>query len=117
MLQVHNHKPFVWLLQIQTTRQHAVSVVHSYPWIPEKGRVLEVMAASIGEPPSELLMQPNGLDDLQHAANWQQVEEYLKTVNMSNLHLHVPLLQDASSAYSSDTQLGSFTDSPFDLLI
>ena len=107
----------VIVLQIQTTRQHAVSVVHSYPWIPEKCRILEVLAANTSEPPSELLMHPNGLDDLQHAANWQQIEEYLKTVNTSNLHLHVPLLQETSSVNSSDTQLGSFVDSPLDMLL
>lgn len=104
------------ILQIQTTRQHAIGIVHSYPWIPEKGRILEVMAAQIGEPSSELLMRPNGLDDLQHAANWQQIEDYLKTVNMSNLHLHVPLVQDGSSV-SSNTQLGSFFNGQVDSLM
>lgn len=94
-------------MQIQTTSQHAIGIVHSYPWIPEKGRILEVMAAQMGEPSSEVLMQPNGLDDLQHAANWQEIEDYLVTVNMTNLQFHVPLVKETSSL-SSDTHLGSF---------
>lgn len=80
------------VLQIQTCRQHAIAIVHSYPAIPEKARLLEVLAAQRGEPCKEILMQPAGLDSLQHSANWQQVVEYLQYVNADNLNRHVPLL-------------------------
>lgn len=78
--------------------------------------MLEVLAASRGEPSSEVLMQAGGVDDFQHAANWQQVEEYLKGVNTSNLHLHIPFLTEpAVSANSGDSQGGVFADSALDL--
>lgn len=77
---------------IQTCRQHAIAIVHSYPAIPEKARLLEVLAAQRGEPCKEDLMQPAGMDSLQHSANWQQVVEYLQYVNADNLNRHVPLL-------------------------
>ena len=81
-------------MQIQTCKQHATLIVHSYPAIPEKGRLLELLAAQRGEPSKEELMQPAGLDNLQHAANWQQVTDYLKFVNEDKLNQHVPLLLD-----------------------
>jgi len=90
--------PLTWLtgrvaaLQIQTCRQHAIAIVHSYPAIPEKGRLLEVLARQRGEPSKEVLMQSAGMDSLQHAANWQQVVEYLQNINADNLNQHVPLL-------------------------
>ena len=80
------------LMQIQTCKQHAIAIVHSYPAIPQKGRMLELLASQRGEPPKEVLMQSAGLDSVQHAANWQQVVEYLQYVNVGNLNQHVPLL-------------------------
>ena len=79
-------------MQIQTSKQHAITIVHSYPQIPEKGRILEALASQRGEPPKEALMQSAGMDSLQHAANWQQVVEYLQDVHASNLNQHVPLV-------------------------
>ncbi len=93
-----SESPFQWLtegvaaLQIQTCRQHAIAIVHSYPAIPEKGRLLEVLADQRGDPSKEVLMQSAGMDSLQHAANWQQVVEYLQYINAENLNQHVPLL-------------------------
>ncbi len=37
-------------------------------------------------------MQSAGMDGLQHAANWQQVVEYLQDVHACNLSQHVPLM-------------------------
>lgn len=80
------------VLQIQTSKQHATAIVHSYPAISEKGRLLEVIALQRGEPPKEVLMQSAGMDSLQHAANWQQVVDYLQYVRVDNLNQHVPLV-------------------------
>ncbi len=79
-------------MQILTCRQHATAIVHSHPQHPEKGRMMETLASQRGEPPQEELMQPAGMDSLQHAANWQQVVEYLQDVNASNLNQHVPFV-------------------------
>jgi len=54
--------------------------------------MMETLASQRGEPPQEELMQPAGMDSLQHAANWQQVVEYLQDVNASNLNQHVPFV-------------------------
>lgn len=79
-------------MQIQTSKQHAIAIVHSYPQIPAKGRILEALASQRGEPPKQALMQSAGMDGLQHAANWQQVVEYLQDVHAGNLSQHVPLM-------------------------
>lgn len=81
-------------MQIQTCKQHAILIVHSYPSIPQKGRLLELLASQRGEPPKEVLMQSAGLDNLQHAANWQQVVDYLCGVNAGNINQHVQLFAE-----------------------
>lgn len=35
-----------------------------------------------------------GLDDVQHEANWQEIVSYLQSLNASNLHKHVPLVNN-----------------------
>lgn len=87
----------LWCMQIITARQHAIGIVHSYPFIPEKHRLLELLVAKRNEPTVEALTQSAGLDDLQHAANWQQIDEYLKTVTVQNMHQYIPLMKDSMS--------------------
>ncbi|KAL0025899.1 hypothetical protein WJX77_000508 [Trebouxia sp. C0004] len=77
---------------IQTSKQHAIAIVHSYPQFPAKGRILQALASQRGEPPKEALMQSAGMDGLQHAANWHQVVEYLQNIHAGNLNQHVPLM-------------------------
>ena len=73
--------------------QQAICVVQPYPYIPDVFRSFEALAAMRGEPSTTTLTQPGPLDDLTHAANWQQVQNYLKTVTHENLHIHVPFIQ------------------------
>lgn len=54
--------------------------------------MLEVLAAQLVQPPLEQYMDGDGLDDVQHGSNWQQIPDYLKTLNISNLAQHVPLI-------------------------
>ncbi|KAL3132930.1 hypothetical protein ABBQ38_006844 [Trebouxia sp. C0009 RCD-2024] len=98
---------------IITAKQHAIGIVHSYPFIPEKHRLLELLVAIRHEPTVEALTQSTGLDDLQHAANWQQIDEYLKTVTVQNMHQYIPLIKDnvseeAALSLDSDQPLDSF---------
>lgn len=79
-------------LQIHTCMQQAVSIVFSYPWIPVKHKMLEVMAAQRGQPQFEQYMEGDGLDDVQHAVNWQLIPEYLSKLNINNLAQHVSLI-------------------------
>ncbi len=92
-----------------TAKQHAIGIVTSYPWIPEKHRLLELLGAKRGEPSAEILTQSAGLDNLQHAANWQQVEEYLKTVTIHNMTQHVPLIKDPALASSDPSLISSYS--------
>lgn len=95
-------------VQIQTCQQHAAAIVHSYPHIPEKGRFIEALASQRGEPPKEVLMQSAGMDSFQHAANWQQVVEYLQDVNAGNLNQHVPLMIQDNVPNVANSQLQGF---------
>lgn len=99
-------------LQILSARQHAIGIVHSYPFIPEKHRVLELLASKRNEPTAEALTQSAEVDDLQHAANWQQIEEYLKTVTAQNMNQYIPLIKDNTSRDPSFAS--SVTDQPLD---
>ena len=80
-------------VQIFTSRQLAIQVVHAYPWLLDKPRLLDVLAASYGELTTQAMQQFVEQDDLQHAADWQEVEQYLQCFTASDLHRHVPLLQ------------------------
>lgn len=95
-------------LQIQTCKQHATAIVHSYPQIPEKGQIIEALASQRGEPPKEVLMQAAGMDSFQHAANWQQVVEYLQDVNAGNLNQHVVLMIQDDMPNVANSQLEDF---------
>ena len=99
-------------LQILSARQHAIGIVHSYPFIPEKHRVLELLASKRNEPAAETLTQSVGVDDLQHAANWQQIEEYLKTVTAQNMNQYIPLIRENTSTDASF--VSSYTEQPLD---
>lgn len=80
--------------QVQTFKQHAVDIVAAYPWIPDKHRMLELLASQRGEPSVQFYLDGAGIDDAQHEASWQEVVEYLQSLNASNLHKHVPLLNN-----------------------
>ena len=104
-------------LQIFTCRQHAVSIVYSYPWIPVKHKMLEVLAAQRHQAPVERFIDGDGLDDLQHVVNWQQISQYLKTLNAANLTLHVPLISCKRSSMGPGAAKPAFPKTPFDLLV
>ena len=81
-------------VQIQTSKQHAVSMVHPYPYLMDATKQLEALARQHKEPPIQTLMEPGGVDDLQHAANWDTVVKYVQTFEAGNLHCHHPFLKD-----------------------
>lgn len=74
--------------------------------------MLELLASKRNEPAAETLTQSVGVDDLQHAANWQQIEEYLKTVTAQNMNQYIPLIRDNTSTDASF--VSSYTDQPLD---
>ena len=104
-------------VQIQTCKQHAVGIVYSYPWIPAKHKMLEVLAAQRGEPPLQRFLDGDGLEDLQHAANWLQIADYLRTIDSSNLLMHVPLAGSKETCKKPTQTPPAFPKTSFDLLV
>ncbi|KAL0026893.1 hypothetical protein WJX77_009653 [Trebouxia sp. C0004] len=80
---------------ILTSKQLAIQVVHAYPWLLDKPRLLDVLAASRGELTAQALKDSARLDDVQLAANWQEIEQYLTCFSAQDLQRHVPLLKTA----------------------
>lgn len=80
-------------MQIHTTKQFAAALVYAYPWSPPH-KAIEVLALDRGEPSIQELMNDTSLDNLQHAANWEEIISYLKSITMDNYHGHVPLVKD-----------------------
>lgn len=82
-------------MQIQTSKQHAASLVHFYPYIPYSVNFIEAIARQHEAPSIEALTQPGGgTDYLQHAANWQTVLDYTATFHADNIHDHHRLVKD-----------------------
>ena len=67
-------------------------MVYCYPYWPKHELMLEQLVAERAEPSMQSLLEDTSADDLQHAANWQDVTQYLATITNDNIHDHVPLL-------------------------
>lgn len=78
-------------MQIHTFEQLATAMVHAYPWVVSH-LTLEVLAKDRQQPSMQELIDDTSVDDLQHAANWEEVLTYLKTIAMQNLHEYVPVI-------------------------
>ncbi|KAL3162039.1 hypothetical protein ABBQ38_009108 [Trebouxia sp. C0009 RCD-2024] len=78
---------------IETSRQHALLMVNSYPKPVDPNTLLEVVAQHRDEPPIDILMSANLKDDLQHSANWELVKDYMLSLRPDNVHGHCPFLQ------------------------
>ena len=77
-------------MQIQTSLQHVASVVGHYPRVFNISALMESLAQQHGEPPPATLMQTAVLDDLQLAANWEAVVDYVAHMNADGMHGHIP---------------------------
>lgn len=71
-------------------------MVHAYPYVPGH-QLLEMFAKERGEPTMQELAEDISIDGLQHAANWEQVVTYLKTITVENLHGFVPVLDRSNT--------------------
>jgi len=90
-------------MQIQTSLQHAVAMVHQYPRAPDTKVLLETVAQLHKEPSVESLVAGSGLDDQQHAASWQAVTQYLESLDANGVHGYTPFRKIATEACSSKT--------------
>ena len=80
------------MLQILGAKQNATAIVYAYPYTPKHELMLEELAASKGEPSTQSLLEDTSIDDIQHAAHWEQIKQYLTIITMENVSEHVPLL-------------------------
>lgn len=83
-------------LQIQTSVQHAVMMVHPYPRCADSNELLELLALQHNEKSIEALMNSADVDDLQHIADWETVIPYAASLDASNIHEHNPFLKSST---------------------
>ena len=67
-------------------------LVHAYPFVTHKDKLVSVLAEQHGEPTVQALLSDTTKTDLQHAADWQQAIDYLKTISVATMHMHQPVL-------------------------
>lgn len=91
-------------MQLHTSRQLAVIIVHTHPWVPCKHHLLEELAQQQNQAPVAEILESAEADSLQHAADWEEVVSYLQTITPQNLHQYVPLIS------SQPLELGSSQD-------
>ena len=89
-------------VQITSSVQQAMAMVHQYPRAPDTKALLEVLARLHKEPSVESLAQPSDLDDLQLAANWQAVVVYVESLDSNGVHGYAPFREGATKAGISD---------------
>ena len=85
-------------VQITSSVQQAKGMVHQYPRAPNTKALLEVLAKLQQEPSVESLAQPSDLDDLQLAANWEAVVEYVEGLEASGVHGYAPFCKVGTKA-------------------
>jgi len=83
-------------VQILTSIQSALTMVHQYPRGADSKVMLEVLAQQLEEPSVQRLSEPCEVDDLQHAADWQGIVQYVNSLDASSLHGHTPLLKGSA---------------------
>lgn len=91
-------------MQIQTTLQQAVALVHQYPRAPDMKILLEVLAQQRNEPSIESLVDSADITDLQHVANWQAIMQYVTNLDGSGVHGHIPLAKGPAQPVDSSDQ-------------
>ena len=80
-------------MQVATSKQFASGQVCAFPWLPAINKLTEAEAVRRGELPMQVLMQDTTVSDLQKAAEWENVADYLEGITEQHLNVHVPLLK------------------------
>ena len=71
--------------------QHALMMVHQYPRAAGYKVMLEVLAEQHNAPSTGSLAEVSGVDDLQHAPNWQMVVQYVERLDADGVRQYCPL--------------------------
>ena len=83
-------------MQILTSIQSALTMVHQYPRGADLKVMLEVLAQQLKEPSIQRLSEPLEVDYLQHVADWQRIVKYVDSLDATSLHGHTPLLEGSA---------------------
>jgi len=78
-------------VQLHTSRQLAVIIVHTHPWVPCKHHLLEELARQQQQAPVAQILESAESDSIEHSADWEQIVTYLQTITPENLHQYIPL--------------------------
>ncbi|DBA70363.1 hypothetical protein WJX79_000172 [Trebouxia sp. C0005] len=97
---------------LHTSRQLAVIIVHTHPWVPCKHHLLEELARQQQQAPVAQILESAETDSIEHSADWEEIVTYLQTITPENLHEYIPLGRSqspgplASSPDLDDADLG-----------
>lgn len=78
-------------MQVTSSMQHALMMVHQYPRAAGYKVMLEVLAEQHNAPSTGSLAEVSGVDDLQHAPNWQMVVQYVERLDADGVRQYCPL--------------------------
>ena len=78
-------------VQLHTSSQLAVIIVHTHPWVPCKHHLLEELARQQQQAPVAQILESAETDSIEHSADWEEIMTYLQTITPENLHQYVPL--------------------------
>ena len=84
-----NHAMSVCLTQVFTTKQWAILMVQSYPYLAVMETHLEVIAAQRGEPCRADLLASAQTNTM--AAEWRHLNNYLEIIASRTSHEYIPL--------------------------
>ena len=87
-----------WCLQMHSSVQHATVMVHSYPNPVDVSKLLEVLAQKHKEPSVSVLLEPSGVDDLQHAARLERLRQYIAASNPDSPQAYCSFLKTLTCA-------------------
>lgn len=87
-------------VQLHTSRQLAVIIVHTHPWVPCKHHLLEELARQQQQAPVAQILESAETDSIKHSADWEEIVTYLQTITPENLHQYVPLGRSQSPGQS-----------------
>ena len=92
------------MLQVYTTKQWAIMIVQSYPYLPTLEFHFETIAAERGEPSRAELLAHAQTNTM--AAEWRHLNKYLEVIASSKTHDYIPLSEKpVKSLYPADASM------------
>lgn len=79
--------------------------------------MLELLGKQHGQPSMQFYLDGAGLADFQHEASWQEITDYLQSLNANNLHKHVPLLNNKPVHTAATWTSAAREKTVYDLLV